>query len=284
MLPPPESNSSPNPSPRNDAGLEIEVEGLHKSFGDHVVLSGVDLTILRGDLVAIVGGSGSGKTVLLELITGMLVPDTGSIRVANHELPGSPLVDVGEANEEVMDQIRIHWSIVFQRNALFSGTVYENLSLWLREVKRVDEATAMEKARAALKAVSLDPEQVLDDQREELSGGMAKRVAIARALAMDPMLIFYDEPTSGLDPMHAVRIHDLVAATHAEATPSGEKRTTVIITHDKDLLHRLKPRVVMLHGGEVFFDGPYTEFAAAESEVIRPYFDAMPAIQERRRN
>jgi len=115
----------------------------------------------------------------------------------------------------------------------------------------------------------------------EISGGMAKRVAVARALAMDPALIFYDEPTTGLDPQLAAQIQDLICDTHRREQSTDSPRTTIIITHDKDLLYRLRPRVVMLHDGRVFFDGPYKEFEKSDSAVIRPYFQYMPELQRR---
>jgi phospholipid/cholesterol/gamma-HCH transport system ATP-binding protein len=111
---------------------------------------------------------------------------------------------------------------------------------------------------------------------------MAKRVALARALAMEPIMMFFDEPTAGLDPLHAARIGELIERTHREGQERAVKRTTLIITHDKDLLFRLRPRVVMLHEGAVYFDGPYDEFAQSESPVIRPYFALMPSIQHSR--
>lgn len=261
--------------------LEIVVEGLCKSFGGHEVLTDINLEVRSGEFLAIVGQSGCGKSVLVHHIIGQLVPDRGRVLVADHERQGAPLTDLAELDEEAMDRIRIHWAVVFQRNALFSGTVYENIALWLREVKRLDEDEIRKRARAAAESVGLDPDTVLQKDREELSGGMAKRVAVARAVAMDPILIFYDEPTTGLDPEHAAQIHDLICKTHQGGRADGVRRTTLIITHDKDLLHRLRPRVVMLHEGGVFFDGPYAEFSRSSSPVIRPYFDLMPALQER---
>jgi phospholipid/cholesterol/gamma-HCH transport system ATP-binding protein len=256
--------------------IEISVQGVHKSFDDDVVLRGVDLEVQQGEIVAIVGGSGCGKTVLLEVMTGQLSPDRGRILVANHERDGAAVVDMATLDEDGMQEIRRHWAIVFQRNALFSGTVYDNISLWLREVHGLEEPTILQRARAALTAVGLDPDAILDEDRDELSGGMAKRVAVARAIALDPRLIFYDEPTTGLDPHHVVRIHDLIFEIHHEPHGSGALRTTVLITHDRDLLRRLRPRVVMLHEGRVFFNGPYRTFAKSDSPIISPYFQAQP--------
>jgi phospholipid/cholesterol/gamma-HCH transport system ATP-binding protein len=261
---------------------EIRVEGLHKAFGTNRVLCGIDLEIARGEMVAIVGGSGCGKTVLLHHIIGQIKPDKGRILVADHETPGDPLVDVTRLAPEEMDRIRLHSAVVFQRNALFSGTVYENIALWPREIRRLGEEEIRKRARAALDAVSFaGDETIMDVHRDELSGGMAKRVAVARALAMHPMVIFFDEPTTGLDPTNAASIHDLIHRTHSEKARDGGARTTVIVTHDKDLLRRLRPRVVMLHDGRIFFDGSHREFERSDSAIIRPYFEAMPALHER---
>jgi phospholipid/cholesterol/gamma-HCH transport system ATP-binding protein len=263
--------------------VEIRVEGLHKSFGEHHVLRGVDLEVRRGDLVAIVGGSGCGKSVLLEHIIGALSPDKGRVSVADHSVPEAPLRDLRSLNEDQMDRIRRHWAVVFQRNALYSGTVRENCEFWLRIHTGLGERERIGRIRESLSAVGFQsPDDLLDKQRHELSGGMAKRVAIARAIAMHPTLLFYDEPTTGLDPVLAAQIQDLVGKIHNERTADGEVRTTVVITHDKDLLARLEPRVVMLHEGRVFFDGSFRAFEDSPSKIIRPYFELMPALHLRR--
>jgi phospholipid/cholesterol/gamma-HCH transport system ATP-binding protein len=110
---------------------------------------------------------------------------------------------------------------------------------------------------------------------------MAKRVAIARALAKDPTLLFYDEPTTGLDPLVAEQIQHLIKSTHSSKTPSGFPRITVLVTHDKDLLYRLQPRIIMLHGEHIVFDGTYGDFQNSDSPIIRPYFDLMPRLHSR---
>ena len=256
---------------------EIRAEGLGRSFGSKVVLRGVDLEIGRGELVAVVGGSGAGKSVLLDLMVGLLPPSEGRVLIADHSTAGAPLRDLAELNEDELDRLRRHWSVVFQRNALYSGGVYDNVALWLRQNTERSEGEIRTIVLESLRAVGFEaPEEVSRKERSELSGGMAKRVAIARAIAMDPELIFYDEPTSGLDPRLSAQVHGLISSTHERC---GALRTSVIITHDKDLLARLRPRVVMLHDGGVYFDGTFAEFAASGSEVIRPYFELMPALQ-----
>ncbi|MEZ6243927.1 MAG: ATP-binding cassette domain-containing protein [Phycisphaerales bacterium] len=261
--------------------VEVRVEGLTKAFGEHVVLDRIDLTIRRGEIVAIVGMSGSGKTVLLDLMTGLVEPDAGRVLIADHAEAEAPLEDIHALDEDAFDALRLHWAIVFQRNALFSATVRENCALWLRENARMSERDIEERVRWALGAAALDVDDVIDKHRDALSGGMAKRVAIARAIAMDPALIFYDEPTTGLDPIVAGEIHELIWSTHNLARRGGGVRTSVVVTHDKELLRRLRPRVVMLHDGGVAYDGPYDEFGKNGREIAREYLAAMPVLQAR---
>jgi phospholipid/cholesterol/gamma-HCH transport system ATP-binding protein len=260
------------------ATAEIRVHDLHKSFQDKPVLAGIDLEVFQGDVLAVVGGSGCGKTVLLNHILGQLVADRGYIEVVNHDLDGEPLVDLRDVGEFELDGIHKHWGVVFQRNALFSGTVFHNIALWLREVKGTPAAEIRAIAERTLADVGLPNDgEFLELPQEKLSGGMAKRLAVARALAMDPVVIFYDEPTTGLDPISASQIHALIQQTHEAMA----RRTTVIITHDKDLLTRLRPRTVMLHEGRVFFDGSFEQFEDSDSPIIRPYFELMPVLQTR---
>jgi phospholipid/cholesterol/gamma-HCH transport system ATP-binding protein len=127
----------------------------------------------------------------------------------------------------------------------------------------------------------LDVDDVIDKQRDELSGGMAKRVAVARALTADPLVVFYDEPTTGLDPVNAAHVHDLIWHTHHTPHADGAARTTVVVTHDKDLLRRLHPRILLLHDAGVCFDGPYEDFLTSELEPVRAYLAEMPGLHAR---
>lgn len=263
-------------------GTEFRVEGLHKKFGSNRVLRGIDLEIASGEVIALVGGSGCGKTVLLNTMLGLLDMDDGRVLVADHDQSEAPLVDLKKLSGRGLDGIHLHWGVVFQRNALFSTSVFENIALWLREMRDLETTEIRPIARAVLESVELPTDDAfLDTQVGGLSGGMAKRLAVARALAMKPMVIFYDEPTSGLDPISASHIQDLIHDAHFDRSSEGPKRTSVIVTHDKDLLSRLEPRVIMLHEGVVSFDGSFAEFHASNSPIIRPYFELMPMLHQR---
>lgn len=261
--------------------VEIRAEAIVKHFGDVVVLDGIDLVIRRGEIVAFVGASGCGKTVLLHILTGLLEPDSGRVLVANHHEDGAPLVELTSLDQDAQDEVRLSWAVVFQRNALFSVDVRENCSWWLREHTQLSRREIAQRVRASLEAVSLDADAVLDKDRDELSGGMAKRVAVARAIAQDPQVVFYDEPTTGLDPMNSAHIHDLIWKTHYRRGAEHLRRTSIVITHDSDLLRRVHPRIILLHEGRIAFDGPYADFEAVVEGPAREYLRAMPALHER---
>jgi phospholipid/cholesterol/gamma-HCH transport system ATP-binding protein len=259
--------------------LEIRMENLHKSFGDRRVLDGVNLEVRRGELIAIVGGSGNGKSTLLRHIIGLDRPDQGRVLVADHESEGSPLVDLATLGAAGMERLERHWAVVFQGNALLLGkTVGYNIALPLREVQDLDESTVHSKVYEVVREVALDPDRDLDLTIDQLSGGMAKRVGIARALAQDPILLLYDEPTTGLDPQVAEQITHLIGSVHEGKTASGFARTSLLITHDKDMLYRLGPRIVMLDAGRILFDGTYEAFSQSDSPAVRPYFELMPRL------
>jgi phospholipid/cholesterol/gamma-HCH transport system ATP-binding protein len=268
---------TPNRLTMHSLAVEIRVENLYKSFGSYRVLDGINLEVYRGEMIALVGGSGSGKTTLLRHIIGLDQPERGRVLLADHESQGSPLVDLATLNAVGMERLQRHWAVVFQSNALISGhTVEDNIALPLREIQGLDESTIRHKVNQVIREVTLDPDNDINLTINQLSGGMAKRVAIARALALDPVLLLYDEPTTALDPQVAGEIQDLIGSVHQEKTASGFARTSLIITHDKDMLYRLGPRVIMLDAGHISFDGTYEAFSHSNSPAIRPYFELMP--------
>ncbi len=288
---------------------EIIAEGLEKAFGERRVLNGVSLRVNAGELVAIVGASGSGKTVLLDHLTGLMQPDAGRVLVADHgsskDAPATDgstggaapaMIDLSTASEDDLDRVRLSWAIVFQRNALFSGTVYSNIALWLREHTRMSDAAIRQRVRGALGAVQLDVDDVIDKDRDSLSGGMAKRVAIARAIAVEPRVLFYDEPTTGLDPKVCAHIHDLIFEMHhredVPASPTNgptngptnaaaRTRTSIVITHDRDMLRRIRPTIIMIDSGRVVFDGSYEAFTASDVPEAVEYLRLMPELHAR---
>jgi phospholipid/cholesterol/gamma-HCH transport system ATP-binding protein len=262
--------------------IEIRVENLRKSFGDKVVLDGINLQVDSGELLAIVGDSGGGKSTLLRHLTGHFQPDRGRVLMADHESSGSPLVDLATLDDSGMDRLERHWGVVFQQNGLIAGSsTYDNIALPLRVVQGLAEDVIRQRVNDAVAAVGLDVNRDEELQIDELSGGMAKRVAIARALAIDPILMLYDEPTTGLDPSRAYQIQDLIEAVHKRPAASGIVRTTVLITHDKELLLRLQPRVVMLEAGRIVFDGLFENFESSNLPAIQPYIKSMPSLHSR---
>ncbi|MBX9738224.1 MAG: ATP-binding cassette domain-containing protein [Phycisphaerales bacterium] len=268
---------------------ELRARSLRKEFGPRVVLHDISLEISAGELVAIVGASGGGKTVLLDHLTGLMRPTSGTVEAVDHTSARTPLVDLNAIDEELLDSVRLAWSVVFQRNALFSGTVFENVALWLREHASMTPEQITARVRESVIAAALDADDVIGKERDSLSGGMAKRVAIARAIAADPLVLFYDEPTTGLDPVISAQIHELIWATHhrarrAENTkPDTAHRTSIVVTHDRELLRRLAPRVIMLDEGRVIFDGPHGDFIESKHPAAVRYLKEMPVLNTQER-
>ena len=238
----------------------IRVRGLKNSFGEQVIHEGLDLDVRRGEILGVVGGSGTGKSVLMRSIIGLQTPDEGDISVFGSE--------VDEDETESID-VRKRWGVLFQGGALFSTlTVAENIQVPLREFYP-DLNPALLDEIAAYKVVmtGLGPEAG-PKYPAELSGGMKKRAGLARALAMDPELLFLDEPTAGLDPIGA--------AAFDELTKSLQKTlglTVFLITHDLDTLYAICDRVAVLADKKVIAIGTIDELLATDHEWIQEYFN-----------
>lgn len=224
----------------------IVLQGVTKSFGAKHVLRGVDLTVAKGESLVVIGGSGTGKSVLLKCMLGILRPDSGSIRLDGQEMVG--------LSGRALDEARARFGMLFQGGALFDSLpVWRNVTFALtrgrlRESKRM-RALAIE----ILARVGLD-ESVVDLKPAELSGGMQKRVGLARAIAANPEIIFFDEPTTGLDPIRADVINALI---REQVTALGA--TAITITHDMVSARHIADRVAMLHEGRVIWEGPVSE-------------------------
>ncbi|ROT98594.1 ABC transporter ATP-binding protein [Histidinibacterium lentulum] len=232
----------------------IRLCDVHKSFGGNHVLRGVDLGVERGQSMVIIGGSGTGKSVVLKCILGLIRPDAGRIEV-----------DGRDVTQGDRDDFLAKFGMLFQGAALFDSLpVWQNVAFrLLRGRGKRPRAEAREIAVEKLRRVGLGPE-VADLLPAELSGGMQKRVGLARAIAADPAIIFFDEPTTGLDPIMAGVINELIREIVAEMGA-----TTVTITHDMTSVRAIADRVAMLHRGKIRWTGPVEEMDAARD----PYVD-----------
>ena len=239
----------------------IEVDAIVTRFGAKVIHDGVGFQVKRGELVAIVGGSGTGKSVLLREIVGLLRPTGGRVRLFGE--------DVWRAGDVVLAQLRTRFGMLFQDGALFSSlTVAQNVAAPLVEHTRLAPARIDALARLRLAMANLPPDAA-DKMPSELSGGMRKRAALARALALEPELLFLDEPTSGLDPI-AARAFDRLVRSLADDLGL----TIVLVTHDLDTLFSIVDRVIVLAEGRVIADGPVEVVRQADNDWIRSYFSA----------
>lgn len=225
---------------------KIIVRGLRKSFGRKQVLNDLEIDCSGGESLVIIGGSGTGKSVLVKCILGLLHPEAGSIRIDGEETVG-----LGRAARERLLQ---KFGMLFQGSALFDSlSVWENVAFGLIHGRGVQRQTAKEIALAKLGAVGLGAEVSLL-RPAELSGGMQKRVALARAIAAEPEIIFFDEPTTGLDPIMADIINDLIVKCVREVGT-----TAVSITHDLVSARKIADRIAMLHQGRIIWSGPTSE-------------------------
>lgn len=222
---------------------KIALEGVAKAFGAHAVLDGLDLAIEPGESLAIIGQSGSGKSVMLKCILGLIRPDRGSIRVDGEEVVGAAPRDLA--------RLRARFGMLFQGSALFdSMPVWRNVTFGLTQGRNRQPARMRRIAEENLERVGLD-RAILNLRPIELSGGMQKRVALARAIAPKPEIIFFDEPTTGLDPIRADVINDLIVSLTEDTGI-----TALTITHDMASARKIAHRVAMLYQGRIIWHGP----------------------------
>jgi phospholipid/cholesterol/gamma-HCH transport system ATP-binding protein len=236
----------------------VELVDVGKRFDGNEVLKGVSLTVRRGETLAIMGGSGSGKTVMLRLIAGLIRPTSGVVRVFGRRIDG--------LGEEELLPIRRRMGYVFQGAALFDSlTVHENVAYPLREHTNLGEDEIRERVEHFLSLVALGPD-VLGLLPSELSGGMRKRVGIARALAQEPQMLLFDEPTAGLDPTNAKLVGDLIVRLGG-----GVCDTAVVVTHDLQLTKTVADRVAILIDGRFAALGPLDAVLGSGDPAVQAF-------------
>lgn len=240
-------------------GTIIEVKGLRNQFGDHVVHDRLDLEVRRGEVLGVVGGSGSGKSVLLRSIVGLRKPDAGRIRVFG--------LDLDALSDDERRLVERRWGVLFQEGALFSAlTVAQNIQVAFREHLHMDQKLMDELAAVKIAMVGLR-ESAAGLYPSELSGGMKKRAGLARALALDPEILFLDEPTAGLDPIGAAAFDDLIRSL---ARTLG--LTVFLVTHDLDTLHAICDRIAVIAERRVILIGTIDDMLRSDHPWIREYF------------
>lgn len=240
--------------------VKISIRNLRKSFGKKQVLAGVDLDVYAGESLVVIGGSGTGKSVLIKCIQGLLTPDAGSIKINGTEV-------VGARGSEQRD-FHSKMGMLFQGGALFDSlSVWENVAFALLENQKVNREKAKVEAIRVLRQVGLAPD-VANLSPSELSGGMQKRVGLARAIITNPEIIFFDEPTTGLDPIMADVINDLIVES-----AKGLGATTLTITHDMASVRKIADRVAMLYKGKIIWQGTVKEMDKTEDPYVQQFIN-----------
>jgi phospholipid/cholesterol/gamma-HCH transport system ATP-binding protein len=237
----------------------IKVRGLVTRFGTHTVHDGLDLDVQRGEIIGVVGGSGTGKSVLLRAIVGLLDPQEGQIEVFGET--------VRATSDGQFRALRRRWGVMFQDGALFSSlTVRQNVEAPMREQLKLDDTLRETLASIKVRMVGL-PENAMSKYPSELSGGMRKRAGFARAIAMDPEIVFLDEPTAGLDPIGAAAFDILIKQLQASLG-----LTVFLVTHDLDSLHAICDRIAVLADQRVLAVGTMDEMLQVDHPWVHEYF------------
>ncbi len=248
--------------------VTIEYQNVHKRF-DTPVLSGVNLSVLRGETVSILGTSGTGKSVLLKTTIGLITPDHGDVKIDGESVYHSTRTGLRDLRRTVR--------YVFQYAALFDSlNIYDNVAMGLdpAEIRTLDPKVMLDRIAASLENVNLDPAKVLSKLPAELSGGMRKRVGLARAIVGDPRIILYDEPVTGLDPVNAATVNRLIMSI-AERT----RVTSIVVTHDVEGALEMSHRVALLDNGTLRFIGTPDEFRRSEDPLVMAFADRQAAAR-----
>jgi phospholipid/cholesterol/gamma-HCH transport system ATP-binding protein len=239
---------------------KIEVRGLCKAFGAKQVLNNLDLTVAAGESLVVIGGSGTGKSVLIKNIIGLMEPDSGSIRIDGEEVTQLP--------PHERERVTRKFGMLFQGAALFDSlSVWENVAFGLLEAQGIGRRAARRAALEAMAMVGLD-EDIADRAPAELSGGMQKRAGLARAVATRPEILFFDEPTTGLDPIMGSVIDNLIVKSVRELGA-----TALTITHDMASARRIADKVAMIHEGRIVWHGPVGAIDRSGNEMVDQFIN-----------
>jgi len=246
--------------------MSIDLHEVHKAFGKKEVLKGFSLSIQEGQTVSVIGGSGSGKSVALKHIVGLLQPDQGEVWVDGE--------NVGRLDRETLYELRRNVGYVFQFAALFdSMTIEENLGMGLRRIPEMTEGDIRDRVMQCLTLVDLTGYE--SRYPSELSGGQRKRAGLARAIATKPKYLLYDEPTTGLDPVTTAVIDELIVRMGDELDVTG-----LVITHDMQSAFRISDRIAMLYDGRIRFEGTPEEVREASDPVVRGFIEGRPDLMD----
>jgi phospholipid/cholesterol/gamma-HCH transport system ATP-binding protein len=243
----------------NSVGPVINIKGLYKSFGDNKILKGVDLIVKKGENLVVLGKSGSGKSVTIKCLVGLIEADEGEIKVFD--------TDISTLNYKQLNAVRIRIGFIFQNSALYdSMTVRENLAFPLqRHLKNLTAKEVEDAVEEVLESVGLS--ESIDKMPSELSGGMRKRIGLARTLILKPEIVLYDEPTTGLDSITSREISELILSIQKK-----NKTTSVIITHDMACAKLTGDRLVIIKDGAIEAEGSYDELEKSDNEWVRSFF------------
>jgi phospholipid/cholesterol/gamma-HCH transport system ATP-binding protein len=235
----------------------VVLRGLHKAFGDQVVLNGIDLKVARGETLAVLGRSGTGKSVLLKIIIGLEKPDTGSVSIHGQEITG---IKPGKLNK-----IRRKMGFLFQQAALYDSlTVEENVDFPLKHNTNMPESERRDLVQQLLKSVGMEGD--LKKMPSDISGGMQKRVGLARALALDPDILLLDEPTAGLDPITSGEIDELILKLQRE-----HAMASIVVTHDLQSAKTIAGRLALLHEGNIVIEGAFADLEKSDDKFVSDF-------------